>query len=182
MPSKPPSRITVVLDEETEHMLDELRKEFDENQSKVIREAISFFYQHRETIEKYGEERIKFYTKMLSEGEHVILDLDHFTLFLRRLQELSDEDEFWKKLPKVAESHAYQLKDEIDTPEEYLERIEACNFFNLQKNSKNEFTLILNSRESKKFLKQLIKTTLSEMGYDVEVREDISKIRVEVRN
>lgn len=174
-------RITVVLEEETTRKLEELKKEFNENQSELIRESLNFFHKNREFIEKHGVEKIKFYTEMLSKNEHIILDVDHWTLFLKKLNEVPKDDFFWKKLPNVAKSHAEELKDKIESPQDYLKRIETCNFFNLQKKSKNEFTLILNSEESRKFVKQLIENTLTEMGYDVEIKEDISKLRVEIK-
>lgn len=180
MSPTPPKRITVVLDEETNDLLQELKKELGENQSELIRKSISFFYKNKEILKEHGEKRIAFYTKMLSEGEHVILDLDHWTLFLRYLKELPKDSEFWEKLPKVAKSHADQLKKEVENPKEYLKRIEACNFYNLQIDSDKEFTLILNSNESMKFVKQLIKTTLEEMDYKVKINEDISKLRLKI--
>lgn len=174
-------RITVVLDDETVELLNELKKDFNENQSELIREALNFFYENKQTIEEYGENRIKFYTKMLSKGEHIILDVDHWTLFLEYLSKLPKNSDFWEELPKVAKSHADQLKHSISNPEEYLERIEACNFFSFQKTSENEFTLILNSKESSEFVKKLVKTTLTEMGYEIEINEDISKLRLKVK-
>ncbi|PTD93619.1 hypothetical protein C9439_06095 [archaeon SCG-AAA382B04] len=69
---------------------------------------------------------------MLSSGEHIILDVDHLTLFFKYLDKLPKDSEFWKELSKVAKSYADQLKENINSPKDYLKRIEACNFFNMQ--------------------------------------------------
>ncbi|WGI17532.1 ribbon-helix-helix protein, CopG family [Methanonatronarchaeum sp. AMET-Sl] len=174
------NRVTIVLDEESQHLLDQLKEEFDQNQSEVVRNALKFYSENKEFLENYGEDRVKFYADMLFKGEHVILDMDHWILFLKYLKDIPDDSELWQEIEKVAESHAEQLKETIDGPKEYLERIEACNFFKLNQTSPKEYTLILNNNESKKFIKQLVENTLRGMGYEVEVIEGVSKIRVKV--
>ncbi|OUJ19203.1 RHH/copG family antitoxin [Methanonatronarchaeum thermophilum] len=171
-------RVTIVLDEESQHLLETLKQDFEENQSEVVRNALKFYSENKEFVDSYGEDRLKFYANMLFKGEHVILDMDHWILFLKYLRDIPDDSGFWKDLELVAESHAEQLGDTITDPKEYLERIEACNFFKLNQTSPKEFTLILNSNESKEFIKQLIKNTLIGMGYDVTVSEGFSKLRV----
>ncbi|UOY10389.1 hypothetical protein MU439_01800 [Methanonatronarchaeum sp. AMET6-2] len=168
------------MDEDSQHLLNELKEEFDQNQSEVVRNALKFYSENRGFMESYGEERLKFYADMLFKGEHVILDMDHWILFLKYLTDLPGESDFWSEVRSVAESHAEQLEGTVDGPKEYLERIEACNFFKLNQTSEREFTLILNSNESRGFIKQLVENTLGGMGYDVEVSEGVSKLRVKV--
>jgi len=61
-----------------------------------------------------------------------------------------------------------------------LKRLETCNFFKLNKTSKNEFTLILGSDIPKEFVKTELEEIFTGMGFQVEIKEDFSKLRVKV--
>lgn len=61
-----------------------------------------------------------------------------------------------------------------------LKRLEACNFFKLNKTSKNEFTLILGSDIPKEFVKTELDEIFAGMGFQVEIKEDFAKLRVKV--
>ncbi|OKY78152.1 MAG: RHH/copG family antitoxin [Candidatus Methanohalarchaeum thermophilum] len=176
-----PRRVTIVLDDETEDLLEDLKEELDSNQSEVLRKSLNFYANNRDLIEKEGKEIVKFYTDMLLKGEHIILDVDHWTIFLDYLNDLPEENEFWNDLSKVARNHAEQLKEKIDSPKEYLKRIESCNFYDLQEEGNGEFTLILRSKETRRFISQLVGQTLTEMGFEIKIKENISKIRVKVK-
>jgi len=64
--------------------------------------------------------------------------------------------------------------------EDVLKRLEACNFYILNQVSKIEYTLVLNSDVLKKFVKTLLNETLTGMGYQVEIKEDLAKLRLKV--
>ncbi|MCD6456040.1 MAG: hypothetical protein J7K81_04545 [Methanophagales archaeon] len=62
-----------------------------------------------------------------------------------------------------------------------LKRLEACNFSKLRKTSKSDFTLVLGSDVPKKFVKtELEEIFAAGMGFQVEIKEDFSKLRVKV--
>ncbi|MHC1567009.1 MAG: ribbon-helix-helix protein, CopG family [Candidatus Syntropharchaeia archaeon] len=151
---KSPIRVTVALDEETADLFDQMRKEMRISQS--------------------------FYVDMLGDGEHIILDVDHWLLFLKIIDSLPEDDGFWEKCRTVAESHAEQLSEKIATPKSLLRRLEACNFFKLVEDGKNEFTLVLGSDLTVKFVKRLIKDLSESMGFSMDIKEGIAKIRVRV--
>jgi len=50
----------------------------------------------------------------------------------------------------------------------------------LNKTSKNEFTLILGSDIPKEFVKTELEEIFTGMGFQVEIKEDFSKLRVKV--
>lgn len=172
-------RITVALDEETIDSLDKMVSD-NGSRSEVVRRAIKFYLESRD-IRKHGTDRLDTYLEMLSEGEHVILDIDRWLLFLDLLESSDEKERFWKKAKKVAESHADQLESKIDTFEDLLVRLEICNFYNLNKVSENEYTLIVGSENARKFVKRLIEDFSESMGFDVEVSEDIGKLRAKVK-
>jgi len=172
------TRITIALDEETEKILEKMAKEMGTSYSALVRAALKFFSQNKESAENY--ERMKLWSGLLSKGEHIILDIDHWLLLLKYIESSGKKETFYEEGKKVAKSHADQLAKVTTTPEEYLKRLEACNFYKLNKDSEGEYTLVLNSNLSKRFLKELISETLTEMGFDVDIKEDIAKLRVKI--
>lgn len=170
-------RITVAVDELTLELLNELSSEENISRSKLVRKAIRFYQKNRE-IRESGGDRLDTYFELLSEGEHVILDVDHWLLFLEILESSEKKEKFWEKSKKVANSHADQLSSKISNIEELLERLASCNFFRLNKISKNEFTLIVGSEKVRKFVKRLLENFSESMGFEANIQEDIGKLRV----
>jgi predicted transcriptional regulator len=172
------TRITIALDEETEKIMEKLAKEMGVSYSALVRSALKFFSHNKESAKDY--ENMKLWSGLLGKGEHIILDIDHWLIFLKYIESSGKKDAFYEEGKKVAKSHAEQLAKVTTTPEGYLKRLEACNFFKMNKDSEGEYTLILNSDLSKRFVKELVSETLKEMGYDVEMKEDIGKLRVRI--
>ncbi len=170
------TRITIALDEETEKALEKMAKEMGVSYSSLVRMALRYFSQNRKSAENY--ENMSIWSSLLSKGEHIVLDIDHWFLVLKYIEASSKKEAFYKEGKKVAHSHAGQLAKV--TPEEYLKRLEACNFYKLNKDSEDEYTLILNSNLGMRFIKELVTDTLTEMGVVVEVKEDMTKLRVKV--
>ena len=106
--------------------------------------------------------------------------MDHWLLLLEIIDSSPDKEKFWQGCEAVAKAHSEQLSNKVRTPEELLRRLEACNFFRLIKNSEKEFTLMLSSEATKKFIKKLIEDFLNNMGFDADVKEDFSKLRVNI--
>ena len=63
-------------------------------------------------------------------------------------------------------------------PQAALERFENCNWFRLQKNSENEFTLVLNSEMSGRFVEFTVSHLLNTMGYKADLKTHRGKIRI----
>ncbi len=173
-----PTRITIALDDETENILKKLSKEMGISYSALVRAALKFFSQNKGSDKDF--EVMKIWSSLLDKGEHVILDIDHWLLFLKHIEASGKKEMFYADGKKVAKSHAEQLSRVISDPEDYLKRLEACNFYKMSKGPEGEYTLILNSSLSKRFIKELIFDTLSEMGFDVSIKEDITKLRVKI--
>jgi len=168
-------RVTVALDKESEEILRRLSQESGMTQSALVRFALKFFSSYGNLLKDSA--RISTWLDLLQGGEHVILDVDHWMLFLKYV-ERSGREKFYEECRKVAKAHAEQLSSL--SPEEYLRRIEACNFFRLSKMSEREFTLVLNVDSSKRFVKELLLDTLEGMGHRVEIKEDLAKLRLRV--
>lgn len=169
-------RLSLSLDKETEEILRKLSRESEMSYSALIRYVLKFFSSYGKLLK--DPEKIKIWLDLLQGGEHVVLDVDHWLLFLEHLEKSERREKFYKDCRRVSRSHAEQLSSL--SPEEYLKRLEACNFFRLNKGKEGEFTLVLNLEASKRFVKELLQDTLRSMGYGVEVKEDMAKLRIRV--
>lgn len=173
---KNPTRITIALDEETKELFERMKGEVKMSQSALFRDALRFYSANKEVLKK-ADKKIETYVEMLAGGEHMILDVDHWILFLKLISE-SKQEEFWEGHLGVARSHAEQFSKSAKTVEEVLERLAACNFYNLTKLGKNEFVLVLSSDITKKFVKTFIEEVFRGMNLKVEIKEDLAKLRV----
>jgi hypothetical protein len=179
---KNPTRITVAFDQSTANLLKKISKEAELSQSEIMRRALRFYYENRALADPVIRKKIYTYMDLLLGGEHVILDVDHWLLFLGLIESSPEAEKFWSEHRKVAQSHKEQLKNKVHTAEELLARLETCNFFRMTKNSENDFTLILGSELPKKFVKIFIEEFLSAMGVKAEIKENLAKISVTVKS
>jgi hypothetical protein len=179
MVTKNLARVTIALDEDAFQLFEKLRKEAGVSGSELVRRTLRLYNESKDLLKV--KKRIDLYNEMLSSGEHVILDIDHFILLLGLIGSSPKEDTFWEKCRAVAKSHAEQLSSKIRTPEELLERLAACNLFRLIKNSEKEFTLVLTSGATRKFIKKLVEDFLESMGFDVEVKEHLVKLTLKIK-
>lgn len=178
MVTKKLARVTIALDEDAFQLFEKLRKEAGVSGSELVRRTLRLYKENMELFKV--KERIDLYNEMLSSGEHVILDINHFILLLGLIGSSPKEDAFWEKCRAVAKSHAEQLSSKIRTPVELMERLAACNLFRLIKNSEKEFTLVLTSGATRKFVKRLVEDFLESMGFHAEVNEHLAKLTVKI--
>jgi hypothetical protein len=176
---KNPIRVTIALDKETNKLFEKLRNETNLSQSELFRQALRFYSESKDLFGKIGEDKIGIYAEMLGGGEHIILDIDHWHLFLNSIVGSREEEKFWAAHKEVAESHAEQLAGKIGSVEDLLKRLEACNFYKLT-TTDDGFTIVLASEKSKRFVKEFIEEVSTDLGFKVEVREDLSKLRIKV--
>jgi Ribbon-helix-helix protein, copG family len=176
-----PTRVTVAFDQSTAKLLEKLSQEAELSQSEIMRRAIKFYNENQELTDPTIKKKIGTYIDMLISGEHVILDIDHWLLFLRLIESSPDKENFWTQHKEVAKSHGTQLKGKVHTPEELLERLETCNFYRLTKNSETDFTLIFGSELAVKFIKIFLTEFFAAMDFKAEIKENLSKLNVSIR-
>jgi hypothetical protein len=169
-----PVRITIAMDKNSYEIFEKLKETTNDSQSEIMRNALSFYYLYRD-LQKYGIGRIKTYAEMLAEGEHVILDIDHWISFLRFIETHPEKDKFWEIHREIARAHAEEFSDM--RVEEILERLEACNLFRINKRS-GEWTLVLNDEMTKRFIKTFLEEIFSALNFKIEIKEDLMKIRL----
>jgi hypothetical protein len=178
---KNPTRITVAFDQSTANLLEKISREAALSQSEIMRRALRFYNENRALEDVAARKKVYAYMDLLFSGEHVILDVDHWLLFLRLIESSPEQEKFWSEHRSVARSHSEQLKNKVHTVEELLARLETCNFFRMTKNSEKDFTLILGSELPKKFVRIFIEEFFSAMGIKAEIKENLAKISVTVK-
>src|SRR3989304_6379105 len=107
--SKNPTRITVAFDQSTANLLEKISKETELSQSEIMRRAIKFYSDNKTLTDPAVRKKAYAYMDLLLGGEHVILDVDHWLLFLRLVEKIPDKEEFWAEHRKVARSHCEQF-------------------------------------------------------------------------
>ncbi len=177
---KAPERITIAMDKDTFEVFKKLKQDLGVSQSELMREALKFYSKHKELFEFVEDKKVYAHAEMLSSGEHVILDIDHWLLFLRFVDSHPDKNKFWELHRAVCRAHAEQFKHKFYRVEHILKRLEACNLFKLSKTSKNEFTLVLGSDVPKQFIRTELEEIFTGMDFQVDIKEDIAKLRVKV--
>ncbi len=177
-----PTRITVAFDKSTADLLEKISTEDQLSQSEIMRRALKFYNENKALEDPTTKKKIRAYLDMLLNGEHIILDVDHWLMFLRLIASSPEKETFWKEHKEVARAHWEQLKTKVHSPEEMLSRLEACNFFRLTKNAPNDFTLILVSEASKDFIRIFLEEYFAAMGVKAEIRENLTKLRVTVKS
>jgi len=176
-----PTRITVAFDQPTANLLEKLSREAELSQSEIMRRAIKFYNENIALTDPNVRKKITLYMDMLMNGEHVILDVDHWLLFLRLVEASPEAEKFWDEHRKVAQSHRDQLKSKVRTAEEVLRRLETCNFFRMTKDSEKDFTLVLGSELPKRFVKITIEEFFLAVGIKAEIKENLAKMSVVVK-
>lgn len=180
--SKNPTRITVAFDQLTANLLEKISQETDLSQSEIMRRALKFYSENKPLTAPTTRKKAYAYMDLLLDGEHVIVDFDHWLLFLRLIESSPDKEKFWAEHKEVARSHKEQLKSKIHSAEELLTRLEYCNFFRMTKNSDKDFTLIFGSELPKKFVRVFLEEYFSAMGVKAEIKENLSKLSVNVKS
>lgn len=173
-----PTRITVAFDKTTAQLLEKMSTDAQASQSEIMRRAIKFYSQNKGFEELSVAKKIHAYLDMMLTGEHVIVDIDHWLMFLRLISSSPEKEKFWSEHKQVARAHWEQLKTKVHSPEELLERLEACNFFRLTKNDSKDFTLVLVSELSKDFIRIFLEEYFAAMGVKAEIKENLTKLRV----
>ena len=178
---KTPTRITVAFDQPTASLLEKISKEAELSQSEIMRRALRFYNENKALEDPATRKKVSAYLDLLSSGEHIILDVDHWLLFLSMIESSPDKEKFWTKHREIAQSHKEQLQSKVHTAEQVLVRLENCNFFRITKNSEKDFTLVLGSELPKKFVRVTIEEFFSALGIKAEIRENLTKLNVTLK-
>jgi len=178
--ASPPTRITIAFTNGEEASLKDLSKEMNVSVSELVRRATKFYTKYHDTLEGDMARKIRTYLDLLPNGEHQIIDIERWILFMQMVEALPSDHEFWDSCMRIARDQAEEFKGKIESPQAALERLEDCNWFRLQKNTEKEFTLVLSSEISRRFVEFAVAHLLSGMGYKADLKANRGKIRIRI--
>ncbi len=175
----PQDRVTVSLDDDAKAALDDLVERTGEGQSAVVRRALTFYAANFEvaTSTESGE-NLADYHSMLSGGEHVLLDVDFFHAFLNDVDLDDPDEEFIETVDRVSEYHAHEYAERFDDVGELLNWLSLCGFLSVRSSDDGVYHVVFPSEATRWFMTRFIRKSTTEVPFDVEIEESVSKVLV----
>ncbi len=168
-------RITVSLDEETARMLEELVNLDKRSVSEIVRFAVSDYYKTRSS-KGVDPEVIDIIIDLLSEREHVIVDVSLWAVILEELNKVAKED-FWKFVGKVGREYGIQLKVKgLQRAFDVLKYMESSNWFRVKPSSTNTYILVLTVKAEVKILSIFLQNLFNALEIPIEIIEGVRKL------
>lgn len=171
-------RLTVSIDEQTRTALDNLVNRTGKGQSELVRRAIVFYAANFNAAKTDVSGSLEEYHKMLSTGEHVLLDIDFLHCLLN--QSLPDVDEpdpeFIEDVNRVAQFHAAEYVDRFDTLKELLDWLSICGFLTVREAEDDAYHVVFPSERLRWFMTRFIVESMADQPFDIEVNEGVSKV------
>lgn len=172
-------RVTVSLDADAAAALDDLVERTQDGQSAVVREALKFYAANFEvaTSTESGA-NLSAYHRMLSGGEHVLLDVDFFHAFLDAVDIEDPDEEFIETIDEISEYHAHEYAERFDDVSELLDWLSLCGFLTVRRSEANTYHVIFPSAQMRWFMTRFIRKSTTEVPFDIEIEESVSKILI----
>ncbi|AGK60452.1 hypothetical protein Asulf_00425 [Archaeoglobus sulfaticallidus PM70-1] len=176
--SKKYTRVSVALDKKTEEMLNILVRKKNTTVSEIIRRAINTYFELENATTRITPDVTKIYTDFLSDGEHCIVDIEHWTAMWEELNRNSSE-EFWEIMERIGYEHGIQyLNKGMTDVYDILRYMEVGNWFRLKIDGEGCYTLVLSTHTSQKFLKVFLENLFKAQNNPVEIYEGYGKLRI----
>jgi hypothetical protein len=171
-------RLTVSLDGQSREALDDLVDRTGKGQSGLVREAIIFYATNFQAAHTDSSANLEYYHRMLSSGEHVLLDIDFLHGLLDNVEvERGEPDEaFQDIIDQVAKYHATEYQRRFDTLKELLDWLSVCGFLKVREADENTYHVVFPTEKIKWFMTEFIKKTSEGLAFDIEVSEGVSKV------
>lgn len=172
-------RLSVSLDEKSLSIIEEYLSKYNVSKAGIIRKALQCLKNMEELREKIPLENIMTYIDYLANMEHIIVDVAHWKSIFSEIGKGSEK--FWDEVYKIGEAHAKEYYDKgLRDVEQILRYIEKTNWYKLNIDSENSYTLILTVSESSKFIKTFFEGFFSKFPRKIEISEGYKKIRIKL--
>ena len=173
-----PARLTISLDQESLALIEHLQQKYKTSKADIVRKAVFCL----DIVEKVGvtsTDTIKVWLDFLGKGEHVIVDVEHWRAIFKEIGRGSEE--FWEKVREIGKHHWDEYYDKgLRTVREILEYVEKTNWYKLSVDSERGFTLVLNVREAKRFIRNFFEGLFEMSPHKVSITETDGKLRINV--
>lgn len=173
-------RVTVSLDEDARTALDNLVTRTGEGQSELVRRALTFYAANFRAADSDVNVDLEEYHKMLSSGEHVLLDVDfmHCLLDHAKTEEGEPDPEFLEAIDRVSQYHAREYEQRFTRLEELLDWLSVCGFLTVRRSEENTYHVVFPTEETKWFMTRFIRKSTANLPFDLEIEEGVSKVLI----
>lgn len=171
-------RLTISLDKETNTALSHLTDRTGRSQSQIVRQAIQFYAANFEAAQTDAGPNLEAYHRMLSSGEHVLLDIDFLHCFLEYVENSSGEPdpEFLDTIDRVGEFHSHEYVDRFDSLHQLLEWLSLCGFLTVRETKGQTYHVVFPTESIKWFMLRFIDLSTARLPFDIEVEEGVAKV------
>lgn len=172
-------RLSVSLNDESSNIIKKFLPKYGGSKADLIRRALIYLNKFEEIQENVNFKTIEAYIDYLGKLEHVIVDIAHWKEIFNEIGEGSNR--FWEEVYRIGEEHRKEYYDKgIRNIRMVLEHIEKTNWYKLNIDSEDCYTLILTVSEASRFVKTFLSGFFKYYPRKVEIHEDGKKIRIRV--
>jgi len=172
-------RLSVSLDEESQGIIKKYLPKYKSSKANLIRRALEYLKDYEEVQKKTSFDDMKIYIDYLANMEHIVVDIAHWKAIFLEIGEGSNK--FWEEVYQIGVEHHKEYSDRgVKNIQHVLEYIEKTNWYKLNVDSENTFTLILTVSEASRFVMEFFKGFFSRHSRDVEITREFKKIRIRV--
>ncbi|MDL5361559.1 ribbon-helix-helix protein, CopG family [Halalkalicoccus sp. NIPERK01] len=169
-------RVTVSLDAESRAALDTLVSETGDGQSAAVRRALTFYAANLEAAETDVSADLQQYHRLLSTGEHVLLDVDFLHCFLEYVYREGEPDpEFQSAADRVADFHAAEYAERFSDLSDVLEWLSLCGFLSVRGVEDGTYHVVFPSEPTKRFMLRFVERSTADLPFEVDVEEGVAK-------
>lgn len=171
-------RLTTSMDEQSRKALDDLVNRTGKDQSELVRRALVFYAANFQATNTDMSGSLEEYHKMLTSGEHVLLDIDFLHCLLdHAVNDIEDPDpDLVKALKRVSRFHESEYTDRFNDIGDLLNWLSVCGFLTVREIDKNTYQVVFPTREIRWFMTLFIKQSTASHPFELEFDEGISKL------
>lgn len=171
-------RVTVSLDENAREALEDLMEKTGQGQSELVRHSLTFYAENFQAANADSNEQLEKYHKMLSGGEHVLLDVDFLHSFLDYIsdEEGNPDEAFLEEADTVSDYHAREYEEEFDSLNELLEWLSLCGFLSVRRSDENRYHVVFPSEQIRWFMTRFVERSTVDLPFDIEIDEGLTKV------
>ncbi|WP_255171135.1 ribbon-helix-helix protein, CopG family [Natrononativus amylolyticus] len=169
-------RVTASLDADSIEALETLCTKTDSPQSEIVRRALTFYATNFEAANGHASDKLGQHYQMLMSGEHVLLDIDFFHVFLEYCYADGDpEPELVQAIDRVSDYHAREYATEFETIGDLLTWLSFCGFLEVQRNTEDTYHVIFPSEATRWFATRFIERSTVEMPLEIDIERGVLK-------
>ncbi|GAD53003.1 hypothetical protein MBEHAL_1763 [Halarchaeum acidiphilum MH1-52-1] len=165
------------LDDESARALADLADRTDASQSEVVRRAVTFYATNFDAADGAADARLDAYHRMLSTGEHVLLDVDFLHCFLDYVEGAAGDPDpdFLDAVDRVAAYHAREYGERFATLGDLLHWLDFCGFLAVRDADGPTYHVVFPTASVKWFMLRFVERSARDLPFDIEVEGGVSK-------